>query len=138
MSVTFFIGPFDPALWADGPPTEPPISNLCIDSQDYGRKLRKHWPYANVYIPPVPSSFLLRWELNEPDRRGILGGLQNQHYVSFGWAGVNFIEFILWHRSVIPAIYSLFLFNSSSWDYLELKLDTTEQDIVDFTGIRNL
>jgi hypothetical protein len=68
---------------------------------------------------------------------GLICCLQkNQQIVSFGTGPKkSFIDFILWHRSVIPEQYPLYLFNSSSWDSLLLTKDTTEQDIVDFTGI---
>ncbi len=42
------------------------------------------------------------------------------------------IDFCLWHRSIIPPEYRLWLFTSNLWKHLELRQDTSRQDILQF------
>lgn len=135
MSVMFFIAPFDPKAWEDPDDFTPkPTSDLRIEPSEYHQKLVERLSEINFV-----SGSLIRWELPPESKEyaGLWGCLQeNQQIVSFGTGPKkSFIDFILWHRSVIPEQYPLYLFNSSSWDSLLLTKDTTEQDIVDFTGI---
>jgi hypothetical protein len=133
MSVSFFIGPFDPALWEHGTPEPTPVSSLRIDPEVYSHELLRQWPNAISHAPERWS-----WSLDEPIGPGVIILLhQDLQYVSFGH-GENFLEFILWHRQVVPANYDLYLFNSSSWDSLLLQRDTTRDAIRHFTGAREL
>jgi hypothetical protein len=52
--------------------------------------------------------------------------------------GANFLDFILWHREFVPEDHDLFLFNSSSWDSLRLTLNTTREEVQQFTGLREV
>ncbi len=131
MSISFFIGPFDPALWEFGDPDPMPTSELHIEPAEYETKLLERFPYAKRYSKDIWS-----WSLDEHDTPGIYLLLhEDWQYVSFG-LGANFVDFILWHRRMIPARHKLFLFNSSSWSSLELLWDTPQSQIEDFTGIR--
>ena len=135
MSTTFFITPFDPKAWEDPDDTSPkPTSDLCIKPSEYREALLLRWPEITF-----AHEYPLRWELPPETEQyaGLWGQLQdNQQIVGFGTGPKkSFIDFILWHRIIIPAQYQLFLFNSSSWDSLILTRDTTEQDIISFTGI---
>ncbi len=138
VSVTFFIGPFDPALWKYGDPDPAPTTDLRIDPEDYSKELLKRWPHAKYHpsTPESPHTYLL----DEPGRSGLRVTLHNSpRYPHVALElGANFIEFILWHRQMVPAKYVLFLFNSSSWDSLKLLPDTTREEIQEFTGIRDI
>jgi hypothetical protein len=136
MSTTFFIAPFDPRAWEDPEDTSPkPTSDLSINPSEYRAKLLERWPQM-TFIHTLP---VLNWELplEDGEYSGLSGHLQtNLQIVEFGTGPKkSFVDFILWHRSVIPEQYPLYLFNSSSWDSLLLTNDTSEQDVVDFTGM---
>jgi hypothetical protein len=103
MTVTFFIGPFDPALWAEGDPAEAPTSDLRIDPHTYAQHLRAHWPHLKEYRPDVDNPSFVYWVLHDATTHGIEVHLHSdQQYVSFTWTGNNFLEFILWHRAFVP------------------------------------
>ena len=127
MGVTFFIGPFDPALWRDGTPDPVPTTDFRIDPEAYSKQLLVRWPHA---ISRSGS-----WTLAEPNEPGTDILLHDDLlYVGFT-PGANFTDFILWHRHVVPSKYLLFLFNSTSWDSLKLYIDTTRDEIRNFTRI---
>jgi len=44
------------------------------------------------------------------------------------------MDFIPWHRTMVPSRYNLYLFKSSSWDSLELLPNTTQQQLEATTG----
>lgn len=135
MSISYFIVPFDPLLWKDAAPSPPPRADLYIDPTAYAEALQRQWPYARVSIPPEASAYLLWWELNTESERGIVGGLQTDHQcVSFG-LGSQFVEYIVWHRQLVPGRNQLFLHHSSSWDRLELTPNLSERGIRHFCNI---
>ena len=135
MSISYFIVPFDPLLWKDTTPSPLPQSDLHLDSIAYAEALQRQWPYARVSIRPESSTYLLWWELNTGRERGIVGGLQSNHQcVSFG-LGSQFIEYIAWHRRIVPERYQLFLHHSSSWDRLKLTPNLSEQVIRQFCNM---
>jgi len=49
MSISFFIVPFDSALWKYGNPDPIPTTDLCIDPDEYSRQLLKRWPRARKH-----------------------------------------------------------------------------------------
>jgi hypothetical protein len=135
VSTTFYIAPFDPKAWEDPDDTNPkPTSDLHIKITEYSEQLQQRWPEITF-----SHWFPINWQL--PPESGQYSGLsgclqENQQIVSFGTGPKqSFVDYILWHRSFVPEHYQLFLFNSSSWDSLILTRNTTEQDIIDFTGI---
>lgn len=131
MAVAFFIAPYEPMSSEKAP------SDLRIDPFEYQEKILGRRPNAEIETTP-DSSEGLSWRLpSEGNISGLRGRLQgNQQVVEFGTGPKSsFVEFILWHRALVPASYQHFLFNSNSWDRLELTPDTTGQDIVDFTGV---
>jgi hypothetical protein len=139
MSTSFFITPVDPKAWEDPNDTSPkPTSDLWIDVQTYREGLARRWE-GIIFRNSDASRMKLSWEL--PLEEKWYGGLQgdlheDQQSISFGTGPKkSFIDFILWHRSFVLDKYLLFLSNSSSWDSLKLMRDTTEQNIVEFTGI---
>ena len=139
MSTSFFITAVDPRAWEDPDDTSPkPTSDLRIDVQLYREGLACRWE-GITFLNSDASHMKLSWELplEEKECGGLQGDLhEDQQSVSFGTGPKkSFIDFVLWHRSFVPEKYPLFLSNSSSWDSLKLTRNTTEQDIVDFTGI---
>lgn len=138
MSVRFFIGPFDPKLWEDpnSPPDPEPVSSLRIDPVAYKKALFKRWPSVKeISFDEIKG--VVWWRLNEHNQWGVEVRLQNNfQYVSISSSGVNFIEFILWHRAYVPDEYPLFLFSDSGWDSLMLTPATTKEEVVQFAGFR--
>lgn len=135
MSTSFFIAPSDPKVWENPDDTSPkPTSDLQIKHSEYSEKLVDRWDDIRFI-----HGTELEWELpfESGQYTGLWGLLQhNQQIVNFGTGPKqSFLDFILWHRSVVPEQYPLFLFNSSSWDSIILTSSTTEQDIINFTGI---
>jgi hypothetical protein len=133
MSISFFIGPFDPALWENGNPSPTPVSDLRIDPEDYENKIYEQWPNA---IREIKEQ--LCWLLREGNKYGTRVLLQdNLQYVSFG-LGPIFTDFILWHRKIIPAKYPLYFFNSSAWDSLQLLKITTREEVQKYTTFTDI
>lgn len=130
--ISFFILPFNPLYW------ETAKSDLAIETDWYRSMMQQKWPAAKIYTPPAGSTYLLRWEINQ-DEFNITGGLQRDHQtVSFqpGFK-LNLPTFVLWHREIIPEKFQLFLTWEGTWESMEIKSDTREQDIVAFTGLVN-
>ena len=129
MSVSFFISPFDPAIWEQEEPDPYPTSTLYIDPEEYSRKILHRFPYATK-----PRSEKWNWWLDDPTGPGASVLLHpDRQIVSFS-LGENFLDFILWHRGFVPEDHDLFLFNSSSWDSLLLTKNTTHDEVRLFTG----
>ncbi len=139
MSTKFFIAPYSPAAWkSEDNTTDKPISNLRIDATEYYKYLLGKWKDATIHSQPSPGC-LLEWSLplETGEYIGLEGCLQeNQQIIEFGTGPKkSFLDFIISHRGFISDEHQLYLFNSSSWDSLELTSSTTEQDIINFTGI---
>jgi hypothetical protein len=132
MNITAFIAPFEP-------PTDPSTWNrllattdLTIDPDDYQVALQNDWPFIRFSYSPGASA--LEWHLYEQKGKfvvpGGLGTLQtNRRIVTLEPPN---IDFCLWHRSIIPTEYRLCLFTSRSWNHLEIRQDTTRQDVLQF------
>lgn len=133
MSMGMLISPYDP----DSEPREE--STLRIDPVAYKAKLLEVWPKAVIYERTAQSSELFRWALPGVESlrtAGSSGGLLDDHQtIGFGY-GEHVVEFILWHRSVIPPEYPLFLyFWETYYGILPLKIDTTAAEIKKFLGL---
>jgi hypothetical protein len=135
---TFFIAPYeptdDPSRWEALKTT----SDLRIDPTWYREQLVRRW--ADIEFFEIPSPRPLHWSLYTKAEGGELipqgsGSLQaNLQVISMG---TPVEEFFLWHRSIIPRNYRLFLFNDSSWDSLELTPGTTIEEISRFIADRS-
>jgi hypothetical protein len=132
MTITTFIAPFEP-------PTDPATwdrllatSDLTIDPAEYQASLQNDWPLARFLSSSGAST--LEWYLYERKGKfvvpGGLGTLQtNRRIVTLEPPN---IDFCLWHRSIISAEYRLWMFTSASWSHLEIRHDTTRNDILQF------
>lgn len=106
-------------------PSEPTnMISYKIDLRDYAEQLKNRWPNAQI-IQPNSLTYVLQWELNTQESLGISGGLQSDRQtVSFGSnPKENAIEFILWHRSLVPSSQYLLLFDDNMDIKCELKSD---------------
>ena len=124
MSQPFFVAPYKPTEW------EKASIDLEIDPTVYREHLQNKWPSIVFY--EAESGTLLAWGILGSGNNRIYGALQDNHQII--WLEFPLDEFFLWHRSVIPAKYPLFLFRSSSWDSIELTSETVLEDILRFTG----
>lgn len=106
-------------------------SDLRIDPASYKALLMERWPGISVYSPP--QYVLLEWVFPVTEEgAGLIGGLEYDQQTVFLDAPRD--EFFLWHRSVVPGKYRLFLFHEGSWDTLELKVDTSLEETQRFIG----
>lgn len=132
MTITTFIAPFEP-------PTDPATwnrllatSDLTINPADYRAALQNDWPFARILHPSGAST--LEWYLYEQKGKFVIPGgfgtLQtNQRIVTLEPPN---LDFCLWHRSIIPVEYRLWMFTSASWSHLEIRYGTTREDIFQF------
>lgn len=123
MSHPFFVAPYKPSEW------ETIITDLYLDPSIYGEKMRLEWSDVVFYDPHAGTS--LAWGLLGQNKVRIHGALQDNNQVV--WLDFPIIRFFLWHRSVIPDKYDLFIFRDSSWDSLKLTKESTYDDIRRFT-----
>ena len=128
---TFVMAPYKPSEWQ----SNISISDLRIDPAIYMEQLLKKWP--NAQLLHTSANFPLQWILytesgaHSLDSRGV-GSLHSNLQVVY--LDTPYEEFFLWHRSVIPARYRLFLFNVSSLDSLEITSNMTMEDLRKFLG----
>ena len=104
---TFFIGPYRPKE-RDAMATKVirKSNDLRIDPVEYQALLLERWPGISVYSPP--QYVLLEWVFPVTrEGAGPIGDLEDNQTV---FLDTPFGEFFLWHRSIIPAQYQLFLF----------------------------
>lgn len=138
MSQGFFIGPIDVSVWKDADDDAKPTSDLRIEPEAYTRALAERWSGIEV-APKAMSHCLLYWELpgESGEATGVWGALFNDgQLVSFGSGPQRHVlDFIRWHRDVIPADVPLYLFRASEWETLPLTAQTTDADIIAFTGV---
>lgn len=139
MASSFFITPFDPAAWQDpDDTTEKPTSDLRIDRTDLRDQLLERWPVAVVSTERTEyySAF---WRLppEAAEYAEFQGRLANNQQVIWFDTGPDqsFLDFILWYRHYVPVNDALHLVHESQWDSLILTANTSEEDIIKFTGI---
>lgn len=120
MTTHFYITPYPPAEW------EERTTDLVINPAHYKELLFQKWPNAKIF---KETSTVLAFGILMPNSEVYIYGRVKKFWVCLE---TRFEEFFLWHRSVIPSDYQLFLFRTSSWDALELKLDTTIEEVKAF------
>ena len=93
-------------------------------------KSSKNGHLPELYIRES-EHYVLYWTLDTEDEPGPEGGLQSDYqHVSFRYSEHTSIEFIQWHRALIPEQYTLYLFNSSSAPaHLILTMQTNAKQI---------
>lgn len=128
MTIPFFVAPYRPTDW------ETANSNLRIKPEIYRKQLAEKWPDIAFY-ESGPTT-LLAWGLKVGENARLYGGLQDNQQIV--WLDFPHAQFFLWHRTVIPISYPLFLFSTSSWDSLELTSETTFEEVQFFVGARRL
>jgi hypothetical protein len=129
---TYFIAPFEPVNNPEQWESLTHVSNLVIDPGSYKKKLAEDWPLAKFF--ETVGSALVLWSLYTEEEGKIIfatiGYLQdNQQIVALD---SPHIAFFLWHRSVIPKKYRLWLFKDTSWNSIELRPDTTADEVREF------
>ena len=127
MSIAFCIGPVKE--------TYPPFteSDLKIDPEDYKQKLITRWKGITFYESPATDEPLL-WSLpaDKPGAAGALASLlDNMQSICSGY-DPHLAEFAIWHRSVIPGKYQLYMRVIRTEEALELTAETTIEDIYSF------
>jgi hypothetical protein len=127
----FFISPYKPI---DDPEkcALRIASDLKIDPKYYRRQLFKDWPMVQFIRTSNIAS--LQWIIRIPSAEGFVEGTigmlhQNLQVVSFD---TPYEPFFLWHRQIVDSRHRLYLSNSSSMDYMELKPDVTVEEIRQF------
>jgi len=132
---SFFIAPYeptdDPSRWE----ALKTASNLKIDPASYRQRLLDKWPHTKFFR--TSDILALQWSLYIETKEGSIvpgpiAALHGDYQVVS--LDTPYEEFFLWHRSVIPSMHALFLFNSSSWDSLELTSGITLEEIQRFVG----
>lgn len=129
---TFFIAPYEPTSDSSKWDSLKTASDLRIDVHDYRQRLKKRWPHAECYEDQFDRP--LMWVLvdfvgSEKIPHGI-GSLHIDYQIVSH--DTPHVHFFLWHRSVIPKKYRLWLFDDTRWDSIELTPETTREDIESF------
>jgi hypothetical protein len=132
---SFIIAPYppidDPSKWDE----LSSLNDLKIDPNKYREEMKNTWPMVEFFS--TSNKIPLQWMINIPnaDTAGIEGTIGMLHsdlqVVSFD---TPYEPFFLWHRQFIDIKHKLYLFNTSSWKYLELKVNTSLEDISGFVG----
>lgn len=137
MSVSWFITPYDPKHWEDPDDIgEKPTSDLYVDRARLYDYLAAMWSDTDIHLSPEqPPAYLVR----NADKTTLRINLYHQSQIIAlnNNATSEFFEFILLYRRFVPSHYDLFFFNSSSWESLPLKNETTREEIRRFMGYQD-
>jgi hypothetical protein len=133
MSTHYFIGPIDPLSYTDNSSESKPVCDLQIDPVDYRQKLMERWPSATEWESPGFAGEV-RWDLDEYNLHGVEVSLNTDlQHVGFSSGGINFLEFIMWHRLYVSENFKLYLYNDSSFpEHLVLDSGISEDKVIDF------
>ena len=139
MSTKFFLAPYERSEWEANEQTlNERMDIFRITAETFEKNVLLRWPQAQVHSSPF-----LPFTCELPSTRSGFGGLgvslmPNLQVVSFGTGPMeSFLEFVFWYRSLVPNEYRLFLFNSAASASLEISVNSTEQEIVEFTGMED-
>jgi len=135
MSSQFYLGMILPIdNWEDYQ------TEFRLNIEAMAQALQKQWPDIIVMLNNPQTHFLLEWEMrNFPGYIVFDGHIQNdlQTLVLNPGPKQIFVDFVLWYRAYIASNQRLFLYHSSSSDYIEITPQTNEADIVAFTHLEN-
>lgn len=139
MSTQFLIAPYHPDVWRSmGFSYITKIGAFELDLEVYQKALRERWQKI-VFHSAIGDTYALGWNLppEATEYAGLEGRLaRNQQVVTFGTGPkVSFLDFIIWHRYQVPNDLDLYLLNTASTDIMLLSPNTSQDDIVKFTGI---
>ncbi len=137
MSWVYFITPYDPKDWQDDSYRGEVPQIFTVDSELFSLELKKQWPSAEIQDAPSDSTMEIYWNLLPTDSiRGLDGRFQKDQQTLTIQGGIDhdLIKFIMWYRQFIPAQYKLYLFDSSSFERLELTPEIVEDQIRKFTS----
>lgn len=128
---SFVIAPYKSRNGLSQIPDLRPANDLRIEPTEYKRSLSERWPGVAFYDTPsyIPLSWGLLVSKNGARVFGVLD--EDMQTVSLD---TPYEEFFLWHRSVIPSHYALFLFNDSDFEDMELTSETTLEELKYFVG----
>jgi len=136
VSSSCFITPYDPKAWEDpDDKSEKPKSDLKIWREVFRTALIDRWTPSEVQ-----ESYFGGWVLTKgkatpqgiSDEVRVLLHDDNQVVSFYNHLTPLILEFILWYRKFVPKRYSLYYFDSTSWDSVLLTEETTEQDLIAF------
>ena len=137
MSISWYITPYDPKEWEDPNKLgEKSSSDLEVNPTELFHVLESHWT-KDVFIEDSAKTFP-PYVVQDQDGSTLRIYLYHQHQIIEldNTPGEYFFDFILLYRAFIPETYTLYFFNSSAWDSLELKLRTTIQEIKQFMNYK--
>ena len=124
MPATYFISPFQPPTWSGK-------TDLYLDIDEYISKLSNAWGNSKTTINLASETYVASWEIPTGDGNYITGGLQKeQEVVSCAGSPKQVATFAIWHRQNIPRNIRLFLFDESLYVNMELKANTTLEEII--------
>lgn len=134
MAVRYYISPIVPNTKViETNRAKESTSQLRIDPEHYRTELEKKWPFAKIHDGGL--TFPLRWSLDRENASGPEGGmLSDLQIVSLRRPDNDtLIEFVLWHRTMIPTEYTLYLFTDSDISQIQvIHPETTAEDIKRF------
>ena len=120
---TFFIVPYEPTTWKTAK------YDLEIDPKWYKTQLTSTWPNVQ-FFDSNPTIFTLVWHIITIEGNGPITNLhREQPIISMS---APFVEYILWHRTVILENHTLFLTSDISSNSIELKTSTTTENIQEY------
>jgi hypothetical protein len=120
----YFVAPFAPEDWENA------RSDLKIDPGWYRSLLSNRW--LQISFPEPIGPILLSWVIKFGGGADVHGELYTDGQVVS--LELPVVEFFLWHRAVIDAKHTLFLFSQSADSSLELKVDTDISEIQEFVA----
>ena len=100
-----------------------------IDSSKYAEDLKSRW--ENIVVTEMTGIYCLGWRIPNPIDTGLKGQLDSDGGAITLSANPReeAIEFALWHRTIVPEAYPLFLFDEGLNVVVELKVTTTRQEL---------
>jgi len=134
MAEIFFIAPYDPKDWEKRDAGEVPRV-FVVDIEKFSVQLKTRWPNAEIRYLPTDAKVLIDWSLLPADNaNGLNGSLFSDYETLTIETGVehDLVEFILWYRQFIPYEHNLYLFRSSSFERLELILNSSDVEVRKF------
>jgi len=112
-------------------PSLRPESELRIDPDEYKKSLGEQW--AEIAFDDQSPYVALSWGLLVSQKGARIHGVLDKDLQTVS-LDTPYEEFFLWHRSVIPSHYVLFLFNDSQFEDMELTSETTLEELRRFCG----